>query len=720
MQNAPTPETRAIRPPPFLLLAVLLFWGWQSGLLLAGAVMGIILESARFVKARWELSEADLRRVLTFCTVLLLATAVYAFTSNEEGGSLSGLIHGPAAARNATLTSVRASSAFFRWLPMSLFLFMAAQSFGTREKIPWTAISFFSYRRAQRERKSGHLPPPGGGLNISYPYFIVCLFSAGIHPNNGSTSYFWGQCLLTVWALWPFRSRRYGTAVWLGTLAAVIVVGYFGQSGIGALERFLEGYNPQWFARFLRQRADPMQATTAIGQIGKLELSGRIVIRLWTENREPPPDYLREASYRTYYSARQSWYAGTPRNDFRNLSAETNQTTWVLLTGKTNTSSVKIACYLNGRDPESGFSSDLLPLPTGSDRLENLYAYLLRENSEGAVLADGPGLVIFNARYGPGATIDSPPDASTNRLDLTVPTNEVPALKQVISQMKMAGGDESQTLRTVYQFFQSHFTYSVWLGPDDAATTNETPLARFLLTSRRGHCEYFATATVLLLRELHIPARYAVGYVVHEQSGGGYVVRERDAHAWCLVWNAQTRTWENFDTTPASWVAEEGKRASIWQWLSDFRSWIGFQIAKFRWGQTNLRQYILWALVPLLALLLYQIIFRRGRRRQRGKGDRTTAAAVFWPGLDSEFYLLERKLALRGVPREPGEPLFTWLTRALEEPALKDLRGPLLELLQLHYRHRFDPRGLSASERETLAREAKACLDTLSRKSEPR
>ena len=202
------------------------------------------------------------------------------------------------------------------------------------------------------------------------------------------------------------------------------------------------------------------------------------------------------------------------------------------------------------------------------------------------------------------------------------------------------------------------------------------------------------------------------------KSGRGYVVRERDAHAWCLVWNAQTRTWEDFDTTPASWVAEEGKRASVMQWFSDFWSWIGFQIAKFRWGQTNLRQYILWALVPVLALLLYQIIFRRGRRRQRQNGEPKSAAAVFWPGLDSEFYLLERKLAARGVPRQPGEPLSDWLTRALAEPALADLREPLQELLRLHYRHRFDPRGLSAPEREALTREAKTCLDALSRRTE--
>jgi hypothetical protein len=192
-------------------------------------------------------------------------------------------------------------------------------------------------------------------------------------------------------------------------------------------------------------------------------------------------------------------------------------------------------------------------------------------------------------------------------------------------------------------------------------------------------------------------------------------VRARDAHAWCIVWNRQTKSWEDFDTTPASWVGIEGKRASIMQWFSDFRSWAGFQISKFRWGQSNVREYILWALIPVLAALLYQIIFRRGRRRRSQAKAVKSGAAIFWPGLDSEFYLLERKLAARGVARQPSEPLSDWLTRALAGPALAGLRTPLQELLRLHYSYRFDPHGLSSQEREALTRKAKICLDALSR-----
>jgi len=55
-----------MKPPPFLLGATLLFWGWQSGFLIVGAAMAVALESARFVKDRWELADEDLSRIWTF------------------------------------------------------------------------------------------------------------------------------------------------------------------------------------------------------------------------------------------------------------------------------------------------------------------------------------------------------------------------------------------------------------------------------------------------------------------------------------------------------------------------------------------------------------------------------------------------------------------------------------------------------------------------------
>jgi hypothetical protein len=463
------------------------------------------------------------------------------------------------------------------------------------------------------------------------------------------------------------------------------------------LYRLFENYGAQWFSRAAGGGADPMQSRTALGHIGRLKSSNKIVIRLEPREGSRAPTLLREASYRAWKG--QVWYSEVSRDKFENVPEGTNHTTWMLLPGSTNSTAVSLSCYLPGQ-------SALLPLPAGSGRLENLSAFLVSKSSLGAVLVDGPGVVVFDALYAPGQTIDSP--GNTNE-DLSVPAKEIPALEHVIAELQLKQQNRKQAMRTLSGFFQDKFQYNTWQGLGKLKSTNETPLSRFLLRTRSGHCEYFATATVLLLRQLRIPARYAVGYAVHESSGQKYVVRQRDAHAWCLAWNPNSGTWQDFDTTPASWVKAEASRASPLQFLSDCWSRMMFEFAKFRWGQTHLRQYFLWALVPILALLLYQIIFR-SRRRRHTRSPGAPGATPNWPGLDSEFYQIERRLAERGVRRQPGEPLSGWLRRALTDPALAEVRDRLGELLRLHYRYRFDPQGLSQADREALRREATGCL----------
>src|SRR5579863_10275624 len=72
-----------MKPPPFLLGAALLFWGWQTGLLIEGTAMAAALESARWISSRWEITEDDFNRIRTFCSVLGLAALTYAFATNE-------------------------------------------------------------------------------------------------------------------------------------------------------------------------------------------------------------------------------------------------------------------------------------------------------------------------------------------------------------------------------------------------------------------------------------------------------------------------------------------------------------------------------------------------------------------------------------------------------------------------------------------------------------
>jgi hypothetical protein len=701
-----------MKPPPLLLGATLLFWGWQSGLLVVGVVMAVVLESANLVKARWEFSDGDFSRIWTFCSLLFLASAVYTFTANEGPASFSGFFQNPnpltqrAAGRASSLTGASLS----RWLPVFFFAFMVAQQFSTRRTVPLTTISLILRRRRKQALKLRRPVPPERNVDIGYPYFAMCLLAAAVHPGEDQ-SFFWGLCALLTWALWAQRSQRFGLAVWASALVAAMALGFLGQRGIGQLQRYLENLNPQWMARFLRQRGgfDPTQSRTALGSVGELKTSGDIVIRLETRNDASPPTYLRSASYRRYGSP--VWFAGSSKDDFQIIPESPPESrTWPLLV-KSNTASVNIACYLEGRG--SNALLGLLPMPRGSGRLENLNAYLVRTNSAGAVLAEGPRLAVFDAWYGSGESIDSPPstDFSSDE-DLDVPEREKEALDAVIEELRLRGANRERALQALGGFFADKFSYSTWQGRPRARGTNDTPLGRFLLTTRSGHCEYFATATVLLLRRLEIPARYAVGYVVHEGSGRKYVVRQRDAHAWCLVWDESSQTWQDFDTTPASWVETESKRASPFQWLSDAWSRIGFEIAKIRWGQSRLRQYLLIVIIPGLALLLYQILFRRGRQRRLDREEKPDRAQL-WPGLDSEFFLLEKELAKRGVPREPSEPISGWLERVARTCGLEDLHEPLTGLLRLHYRYRFDPLGLNEADRAALNREARRCLEIL-------
>ena len=86
---------------------------------------------------------------------------------------------------------------------------------------------------------------------------------------------------------------------------------------------------------------------------------------------------------------------------------------------------------------------------------------------------------------------------------------------------------------------------------DLPAVRSGDPVEAFLFENRRGHCEYFASAMVLLLRAQGVPARVVTGFSYGEfnEFGKYYSVRERDAHAWVEAY-MQDQGWLEFDPTP--------------------------------------------------------------------------------------------------------------------------------------------------------------------------
>ncbi len=90
-----------------------------------------------------------------------------------------------------------------------------------------------------------------------------------------------------------------------------------------------------------------------------------------------------------------------------------------------------------------------------------------------------------------------------------------------------------------------------------------------LFEARRAYCNYYATAMVMLLRSLGVPARVAVGYALGEAervSGDlqrvQYAVRDRDSHAWVEVF-FPNYGWVEFEPTPSQLPLEREDSPSL-------------------------------------------------------------------------------------------------------------------------------------------------------------
>jgi len=107
--------------------------------------------------------------------------------------------------------------------------------------------------------------------------------------------------------------------------------------------------------------------------------------------------------------------------------------------------------------------------------------------------------------------------------------------------------DDRRFISAVLQWFHSEpFFYT--LAPP---LMEEEPVDMFLFDTRRGFCEHYASAFVVMLRAAGIPARVVTGYQGGEINprGGYMIVRQSDAHAWAEA--VIDGRWYRFDPTAA-------------------------------------------------------------------------------------------------------------------------------------------------------------------------
>jgi hypothetical protein len=103
--------------------------------------------------------------------------------------------------------------------------------------------------------------------------------------------------------------------------------------------------------------------------------------------------------------------------------------------------------------------------------------------------------------------------------------------------------------------------YQYSLDADTATSLH--PIDDFLFRRKTGYCEHYATAMVIMLRTLGVPARLVTGFLATEwnEFGGYYTVRQRDAHAWVEVFYPHSG-WIKFDPTP---TAASVPTPSLWE-----------------------------------------------------------------------------------------------------------------------------------------------------------
>lgn len=112
--------------------------------------------------------------------------------------------------------------------------------------------------------------------------------------------------------------------------------------------------------------------------------------------------------------------------------------------------------------------------------------------------------------------------------------------------------------------YLGEFEYSLDQPQSERVAAGADPLEGFLFETHAGHCEYFATALALLLREVDVPTRIVNGYYGghYNSMGEYYAVRQADAHSWVEV-HFGPLGWVTVDPTPAAGLVA-GDGAPLW------------------------------------------------------------------------------------------------------------------------------------------------------------
>jgi len=141
---------------------------------------------------------------------------------------------------------------------------------------------------------------------------------------------------------------------------------------------------------------------------------------------------------------------------------------------------------------------------------------------------------------------------------LQLPARVSPRVQALARTWRERSSDDRAVVQQALAYFHGQpFSYTL-----EPPLAGDDPVDEFLFDSRRGFCEHYAAAFVVLMRSAGIPARVVTGYLGGEYNplGDYWLVRQSDAHAWSEVW-LPGNGWQRIDPTAA--VAPERIDSSL-------------------------------------------------------------------------------------------------------------------------------------------------------------
>ncbi len=175
-----------------------------------------------------------------------------------------------------------------------------------------------------------------------------------------------------------------------------------------------------------------------------------------------------------------------------------------------------------------------------------------------------------------------------------------PRIDQIANKIFKDCHSVKDKITAVENYFHDNYQYEMGIE----IPSGVHPLVYFLTKRPAAHCEYFASATVILLRTANVSCRYTTGYVVSDQNklGGYWVAYNKNAHAWVEAYDPD-EGWLIVESTPGEGVPSQSKQGQSSSQIYDLLlSWIH----KFR---INLRKFgLLWVFWKFISVFQYTFI----------------------------------------------------------------------------------------------------------------